>query len=301
MQIKDLCAQLGLTKKAVDYYEKQGLVHPRVLENGYRDYRPEDVDRLAEISLLRKLGLGVTEIRSLLDGGDKTAILSGHLHSAQLRLQKSAAQLRGVELLIRQYDRCSAEAYVRTHLENGFTIREKLLQAFPGPYGAYLDVHFGRYLNEAIETPLQQQAYREIIAYLDEAPQYSFSQEAEQVLQDSLSQLSREQMEQMDRSFEQSIDHMDSFLEENRSWLEEYIQLRNSEEFRKTPYWELYHSLMEFQKASGYQERFLDNIKKLSSSYREYCLRLERANQVFLQRYPQASADACDHKPQILD
>ncbi len=37
MLIKEVCTITKLTKKAVKYYEEQGLVCPKVSEKGYRD------------------------------------------------------------------------------------------------------------------------------------------------------------------------------------------------------------------------------------------------------------------------
>ncbi|MCM8709442.1 MerR family transcriptional regulator [Clostridium sp. SYSU_GA19001] len=44
MLIKDVCRECKLTKKAVEYYEQQGLIYPRLEDNGYRNYSYEDID-----------------------------------------------------------------------------------------------------------------------------------------------------------------------------------------------------------------------------------------------------------------
>ncbi|MDD7183587.1 MerR family transcriptional regulator [Peptostreptococcus porci] len=38
----EIQSKTGLTRKAIEYYEKKGLINPRKLENGYRDYSEED-------------------------------------------------------------------------------------------------------------------------------------------------------------------------------------------------------------------------------------------------------------------
>ena len=57
MTIKEICEASGLTKKAVAYYEEKGLICPDVRENGYREYRKEDVQTLREVACLRFYGL----------------------------------------------------------------------------------------------------------------------------------------------------------------------------------------------------------------------------------------------------
>ena len=49
MLIKDVCKECKLTKKAVEYYEQEGLISPRVEDNGYRNYSDEDISLLKEI------------------------------------------------------------------------------------------------------------------------------------------------------------------------------------------------------------------------------------------------------------
>jgi len=76
MLIKDVCRECKLTKKAVEYYEKQGLISPRIEDNGYRNYSDEDISTLKEIGVLRKLGISIAEIRDILASSDKSAALA---------------------------------------------------------------------------------------------------------------------------------------------------------------------------------------------------------------------------------
>ena len=65
MLIHEVCKKCSLTKKAVEYYIEAGLISPFVQENGYRDFSAKDVDLLRKISILRNLGLSVSEIKSV--------------------------------------------------------------------------------------------------------------------------------------------------------------------------------------------------------------------------------------------
>lgn len=67
MQIKEVEALAGITKKNIRFYEKEGLLKPkRNAGNDYRDYSEEDVITLKKIKLLRKLDIPLGEIRILL-------------------------------------------------------------------------------------------------------------------------------------------------------------------------------------------------------------------------------------------
>ncbi len=60
MFIHEICRLTALTKKAVEYYEKQGLLNPEIMDNGYRYYTQSELDALKEIALLRKMGIIIT-------------------------------------------------------------------------------------------------------------------------------------------------------------------------------------------------------------------------------------------------
>ena len=69
MKINEVETLVGITKKNIRFYEEQGLLAPRRnSDNGYREYGPEEVKRLQQIKLMRKLGVPLEEIRAMLSG-----------------------------------------------------------------------------------------------------------------------------------------------------------------------------------------------------------------------------------------
>ena len=69
MRIKDVEAIVGITKKNIRFYEKEGLLSPgRNMENSYRDYSEADIEILKQIKFFRKLNMPVSEIKALLEG-----------------------------------------------------------------------------------------------------------------------------------------------------------------------------------------------------------------------------------------
>ena len=65
MTVKEVEERTGLPRANIRYYESEGLIHPARGENGYRDYRQEDLDTLLKIKLLRQVGFSLEEIRAL--------------------------------------------------------------------------------------------------------------------------------------------------------------------------------------------------------------------------------------------
>lgn len=68
MKINEVEQLLGVSKANIRFYEKEGLLCPKRSENRYREYADEDLERLREIIILRKLGLSVQDIRKILEG-----------------------------------------------------------------------------------------------------------------------------------------------------------------------------------------------------------------------------------------
>ncbi|MBP3700902.1 MAG: MerR family transcriptional regulator [Lachnospiraceae bacterium] len=65
MNIRDVELRTGLERANVRYYEKEGLLEPERLSNGYRNYSEADVETLLRIKLLRELDVSLAEIRRL--------------------------------------------------------------------------------------------------------------------------------------------------------------------------------------------------------------------------------------------
>lgn len=68
MHIAQLEAALELSRSSIRFYEKEGLLTPERLDNGYRDYSEEDLETLRRIKLLRALGLPLEDIKALQAG-----------------------------------------------------------------------------------------------------------------------------------------------------------------------------------------------------------------------------------------
>ena len=67
MKIGEVAGATGLTTKTIRFYESEGLLlDPARTGSGYRVYEPIDVERLGFILKAKRLGLSLSEIRSIL-------------------------------------------------------------------------------------------------------------------------------------------------------------------------------------------------------------------------------------------
>ncbi|WP_431883076.1 MerR family transcriptional regulator [Micromonospora gifhornensis] len=103
MRVGELARRTGTTIRALRYYESVGLVVPRRLGNGYREYDPIAVRLVAQIRELMALGLSVEETRpfveSIAAGADDTDVCAaalatyrGTVTALQQRIGKLTAQ-----------------------------------------------------------------------------------------------------------------------------------------------------------------------------------------------------------------
>lgn len=90
----------GLTRKAIKYYEEKGLSKPLKLENGYRDYSEEDMKILSKISLFRKVGLSISEIKECLSSNGNS--LSSILRRKQHQLDIEQKRKEVIKLIVKK-------------------------------------------------------------------------------------------------------------------------------------------------------------------------------------------------------
>jgi DNA-binding transcriptional MerR regulator len=66
MEIGELAARSGVSRRALRYYEEQGLLSPARRPNGYRDYPESAVRTVRQIQVLLAAGLGTAVIAEIL-------------------------------------------------------------------------------------------------------------------------------------------------------------------------------------------------------------------------------------------
>lgn len=92
MLIKEVCKATGLTARTVRFYIEKGLIDPKVTPkntNEYREYSQEDVQRLINISYLRKLLFSIQDIKEMLEEPDKIkTIVENHKKEVEEETEK---------------------------------------------------------------------------------------------------------------------------------------------------------------------------------------------------------------------
>ncbi len=285
MLINEASKLTKLTKRAIEYYTLQGLIFPSVLENGYRNYNDQDIEKLKKISILRKLDIPIDEIKHILNDTTNNVLqavtVKKELAYKRDILKRSILKKLSLEA---SYDEISIELQ---SIERSKTITDRLLEAFPGYYGRFICMHFARFLNEPIKTKPQQSAYETILSFLDNLPTLDIPKDLEEYLIEATKHIGTEQISEMFETMKKSYQNPDEFISENKEVLKKYLEYKKSDEYKKSPASKLMELMKSFNSSSGYNDIFIPAMKQLSSSYVEYYQQVEIANKKLLKHYPE--------------
>ena len=113
MKIAEASKRAGLSIDTLRFYEKEGLITP-ARSSGQRVYSETDIDELDTIARLRRLGISIPDIRSLL-AIDRSI---GDLESLSA---EAVARIRDVQVILAAHS---------THLESQIGEMQATLTAF---------------------------------------------------------------------------------------------------------------------------------------------------------------------------
>lgn len=286
MLIHEVSKKTRLTKKAIDYYTEQGLVCPAILENGYRDFGGEDIARLEKLAVLRKLGLGTQEMKRVLaDASGEELKRIGVRRALHIRAEQEKKELLEALGGGASYEDIAGRMQA---VEQGATIAERLLEAFPGYYGRYVCLHFARFLQEPIRTQEQQEAYDTILDFLDNMPTLALPGDLQAYLQEATADVGVPQMEAMQEQMGDSLRDPAAFLTQHEEQIASYLAYKQSDAYKDSPAARLMAYMREFHTASGYYEVFIPALRRLSPAYDCYSRNLEDVSAELVRRFPQA-------------
>lgn len=106
MTIKELESRTGMTRANIRFYEGEGLLEPKRLDNGYRDYSEDDARTLEKIKLLRQLQMDLDTIRKVQRG---LLTLEQALFSQLTRLEGDKALLERAAEVCRALEQSGVE------------------------------------------------------------------------------------------------------------------------------------------------------------------------------------------------
>lgn len=287
MLINEAARKCGITKKAVQYYVEQGLVDPKVLENGYRDFSEEDTKVLKRVVLYRKLGLSIREIRRVLEDRGE---ISGIFYQRELELGQEKVKQEWLKRLAAGEAIEDLEPEIDP-LSSNTIIIQKLGELFPGYYGKILRLHFSRYLTGKVETEEQKKAFHQIIEFFDRVPEIRLPDDLREYLDACMEEGSgEEETERLRRVLQEqeyALQNLDEFVRNHKKVLDDYQKYRQTEEYQNSPACRLMETMKQICAANGYDDTFIPAMRKLSPLYNEHYEQLLKANEQFTKSYPE--------------
>lgn len=160
MLLNEVIKKVGMTRRAVKYYEEKGLLSVKKDTNGYRNYTDNDIETLRKISVYRKLEISIKDIKLIFNGNNN--ILS-NIYQQKLREKR----LRDEELQA-LIDFLNGGDAAKANLFFDYQTVEKAIESLlPGEWGNYLTDHFSPFLKIKIKTQKQKQAMENLLSYCD--------------------------------------------------------------------------------------------------------------------------------------
>lgn len=179
MNIKIVSEKTGLTKKAIKYYESEGLINPSKNNgNNYREYSDEDILKLNLIGALRAIDIPTMEIKYLLDGAkDLQTVMKSTLEKINEtinNLEKSrliissilSKDLQDYNMVGDQVKKLRETLELSTAEKKEF-ISITLLRIFPGNYGKIIVYTYEPFLDITIDNEEKKNAWLNLVEYLD--------------------------------------------------------------------------------------------------------------------------------------
>lgn len=146
--VKALARLTGVTERTLRWYDAIGLLPPQgTTAAGYRIYGPEQVDRLQQILFYRALGLGLEEIKAILDDPrfDRQEALQSHLTALRERREQLDGLIRAVERTLLE----TKGEITMTDKEKFSALKQQIVAENESKYGAESRKTYG---DEAVDA-----------------------------------------------------------------------------------------------------------------------------------------------------
>lgn len=270
--------ETGLTRKAIEYYEDKGLIHPQKSENGYRDYSTKDLEILKKVSIFRKLGMSISDIgECILSGGDT---LSSVLRKKQHQLDLDEKRKEILEMIVKGESNELINEKVSS-LEMEEMIYEKLEIAFPGYFGQMLFAAYQPFLNEPLENDGKDSFYK-YIDYLDRLPTFELTEEEKNYIEKISSSFDMKTLKDVNQARRDAIENTEKWMKNHEDVISQYESYKNSEEYQNSVMRQIQDKFQNFIKENQYYEIAIPLIRKFSKSYDNYYKKLLKANEQYL-------------------
>ena len=265
MRLNEVIKQVDLSKRAIKFYEEKGLLKTKRDSNGYRNYTDKDISLLKEISSYRKMGIGLSDIKEILN--DKS-VLKQILIEKKKEITISQNELEALEKFIENNN--IEELYDSVDYK---TLADAIQNSIPGFYGYYFLNHFLPYLQIRIQTKEQQEAYNRLIEFWDNTNiRIPFLMKLNSWILFKLNSKKSliVQIEQIDSQIKEMLNPTEEEYEKLKKKVNEGYKLKNSIFYKYSLIGISQRRFMKELQNKGYNDIFIPSMIALSPKYKEY-------------------------------
>lgn len=265
MRLNEVIKQVDLSKRAIKFYEEKGLLKTKRDSNGYRNYTDKDISLLKEISSYRKMGIGLSDIKGILN--DKSVL-------KQILIEKKK------EITILQNELEALEKFIENNnIEELYdsvdykTLADAIQNSIPGFYGYYFLNHFLPYLQIRIQTKEQQEAYNRLIEFWDNTNiRIPFLMKLNSWILFKLNSKKSliVQIEQIDSQIREMLNPTEEEYEKLKKKVNAGYKLKNSIFYKYSLIGISQRKFMKELQNKGYNDIFIPSMIALSPKYKEY-------------------------------
>lgn len=265
MRLNEVIKQVDLSKRAIKFYEEKGLLKTKRDSNGYRNYTDKDISLLKEISSYRKMGIGLSDIKEILN--DKS-VLKQILIGKKKEITISQNELEALEKFIENNN--IEELYDSVDYK---TLADAIQNSIPGFYGYYFLNHFLPYLQIRIQTKEQQEAYNRLIEFWDNTNiRIPFLMKLNSWILFKLNSKKSliVQIEQIDSQIKEMLNPTEEEYEKLKKKVNDGYKLKNSIFYKYSLIGISQRKFMKELQNKGYNDIFIPSMIALSPKYKEY-------------------------------
>ncbi len=265
MRLNEVIKQVDLSKRAIKFYEEKGLLKTKRDSNGYRNYTDKDISLLKEISSYRKMGIGLSDIKRILN--DKS-ILKQILIEKKKEITISQNEIEALEKFIENNN--IEELYDSVDYK---TLADAIQNSIPGFYGYYFLNHFLPYLQIRIQTKEQQEAYNRLIEFWDNTNiRIPFLMKLNSWILFTLNFKKSliVQIGQIDSQIKEMLNPTEEEYEKLKKKVNDGYKLKNSIFYKYSLIGISQRKFMKELQNKGYNDIFIPSMIALSPKYKEY-------------------------------
>ena len=268
----------GLTRKAIEYYEDKGLINPHRLENGYKDYTEKDLDILVKVSILRKLGVSLSEIKQCVLYNSST--LSSVLRMKEHQLEVDERRKNILELIVKGEKQKLIDEYIAM-IETEESIYNRLERVFPGYFGQLFFAAYLPFMNEPL-TKDGEEAFIKYVSYLDNLPTFELSEDEKKFIDEISSNFDMSILKKVNEDKISTVENIEDWLEKNKDSILQYESYKNSEQYQNSLLRDIQEKLRKYMIDNNYYQVAIPLIRKFSKSYNMYYEKMIKANERFM-------------------